>query len=138
TRSDQYFQEYPRMKTLGNGLLPTVWMVLLACIPAMAEQPANDRLELMDVFQLEYASDPQVSPDGKQVVYVRNFMDIMKDRQRSHLWIINVDGSGGGVLTAWIVGKTKRFRAAVAAKPVINWYRFSLTTDLYPLEVGYT
>jgi acylaminoacyl-peptidase len=47
----------------------------------------------MDVFKLEFASDPQVSPDGKTVVYVRNFMDVMKDKQRSHLWSINVDGS---------------------------------------------
>ena len=37
-------------------------------------------------------------------------------------------GSGGGVLTAWIVGKTDRFRAAVVAKPVINWTSFNLTT----------
>ena len=40
-------------------------------------------------------------------------------------------GSGGGVLTAWIVGKTDRFRAAVSAKPVINWYSFALTSDGY-------
>lgn len=38
-------------------------------------------------------------------------------------------GSGGGVLTAWIVGKTDRFRAAVVAKPVINWASFVLTAD---------
>lgn len=38
-------------------------------------------------------------------------------------------GSGGGVLSAWIVGKTDRFRAAVVAKPVINWISFSLTAD---------
>ncbi|HNP37804.1 MAG TPA: S9 family peptidase [Woeseiaceae bacterium] len=38
-------------------------------------------------------------------------------------------GSGGGVLTAWIVGKTDRFRAAVVAKPVINWLSFVLTSD---------
>jgi acylaminoacyl-peptidase len=40
-------------------------------------------------------------------------------------------GSGGGVLTAWIVGHTDRFRAAVSAKPVINWYSFALTADAY-------
>ena len=40
-------------------------------------------------------------------------------------------GSGGGVLTAWIVGKTDRFRAAVVCKPVINWYSFALTADMY-------
>jgi len=40
-------------------------------------------------------------------------------------------GSGGGVLTAWIVGKTDRFRAAVVAKPVIHWTSFVLTADAY-------
>ena len=39
-------------------------------------------------------------------------------------------GSGGGVLTAWIVGKTDRFKAAVVAKPVINWVSFIFTADL--------
>ncbi len=46
-------------------------------------------------------------------------------------------GSGGGVLTAWIVGKTDRFRAAVAAKPVINWASFALTADEYPFFARY-
>ncbi|PEN13651.1 peptidase S9 family protein [Longibacter salinarum] len=46
-------------------------------------------------------------------------------------------GSGGGILTAWIVGKTDRFRAAVAAKPVINWYSFVLTSDGYPFYTKY-
>jgi len=40
-------------------------------------------------------------------------------------------GSGGGVLTAWIVGKTHRFKAAVSQKPVINWSSFVLTSDEY-------
>ncbi len=38
-------------------------------------------------------------------------------------------GSGGGVLTTWIVGHTDRFAAAVAMKPVTNWYSFVGTTD---------
>jgi len=38
-------------------------------------------------------------------------------------------GSGGGVLTAWIVGTTDRFRAAAVQKPVINWASFVLTSD---------
>ena len=37
--------------------------------------------------------------------------------------------SGGGVLTAWIVGHTDRFRAAVSQRPVINWHSFVGTTD---------
>ena len=42
-------------------------------------------------------------------------------------------GSGGGVLTSWIVGKTDRFAAAVVVKPVINWYSFVLYAD----NIGY-
>lgn len=46
-------------------------------------------------------------------------------------------GSGGGVLSSWIVGKTNRFRAAVVSKPVINWASFALTSDIYPFFVRY-
>jgi dipeptidyl aminopeptidase/acylaminoacyl peptidase len=46
-------------------------------------------------------------------------------------------GSGGGVLTAWIVGKTQRFRAAVTQKPVINWVSTTLTTDIYTFMPKY-
>ena len=46
-------------------------------------------------------------------------------------------GSGGGVLTAWIVGKTDRFAAAVVAKPVINWISFALSADYAPLFSKY-
>ena len=38
-------------------------------------------------------------------------------------------GSGGGVLTSWIVGKTDRFKAAATQKPVINWTSEALTMD---------
>ncbi len=52
----------------------------------------SQRFGELDVFELEYASDPQISPDGSRVVYVRNSMDIMSDGQRSKLWIIDSDG----------------------------------------------
>ena len=53
----------------------------------------------LDVFQLEFASDPQISPDGSQIVYVRNDMSILKDRKMSNLWIVNVDGTEHRKLT---------------------------------------
>ncbi|MEM9402264.1 MAG: S9 family peptidase [Pseudomonadota bacterium] len=55
--------------------------------PAMAEHFANT-----DVFDLELAADPQISPDGSQVVYVRRSMDIMSDRAVGNLWIVDTDG----------------------------------------------
>lgn len=46
-------------------------------------------------------------------------------------------GSGGGVLTAWIIGKTDRFKAAVVAKPVINWISMIGTSDIYTFMAKY-
>ncbi len=46
-------------------------------------------------------------------------------------------GSGGGVLTAWIIGKTHRFKAAAVQKPVIDWASFALTSDAYSTFAKY-
>ncbi len=64
----------------------------LGVSPALAQDLAN-RFTAKDVFQLERAVDPQISPDGRTVVYVRAGFDIMADRSRSAIWIMNVDGS---------------------------------------------
>lgn len=61
---------------------------------------------------------------GVDAVIARGFIDTRN--------LFVTGGSGGGVLTAWIVGKTERFRAAVVAKPVINWTSFVLTADQTP------
>lgn len=71
------------------------FLLLLSAFGLAAEDPMKsaDRFTELDVFQLEYASDPQISPDGKRIVYVRNSMDIMSDRRRSDIWIVDFDGS---------------------------------------------
>jgi acylaminoacyl-peptidase len=45
-------------------------------------------------------------------------------------------GSGGGVLTAWVIGHTDRFKAALAFYPVINWESFTLTADMAPMSAS--
>jgi len=62
-------------------------------------QEKSDRLTAMDVFSLQSAGDPQISPDGKRVVYMRQFADIMSDKRESNLWVINVDGTEDRALT---------------------------------------
>ena len=64
----------------------------LTLVAATASAQAN-RFTAEDVFQLERTVDPQISPDGNQIVYVRTGLDIMTDRNRSSLWIVNTDGS---------------------------------------------
>ncbi|MFZ3243659.1 MAG: S9 family peptidase [Candidatus Acidiferrales bacterium] len=72
--------------------LPAVLMFVIALPLAAQEAPAN-RISAMDIFNLQYASDPQISPDGAKIVYVRRFADIMSDMRDSNLWIIDADGT---------------------------------------------
>ena len=43
-----------------------------------------------DLFGLSIAADPQISPDGRTIVYVRRSADVMTDRMQSSLWLIDV------------------------------------------------
>src|SRR5437016_13501844 len=78
--------------------LPLLLALYLSPSPLRAET-RNDRLTALDVFNIQLAVDPQISPDSKRVVYVRQFADIMTDRRYSNLWIVNTDGTEHRALT---------------------------------------
>lgn len=67
--------------------------LMFVTVHAINAEENFSEFEPMDVFDLEWASDPRVSPDGKTIVYVRKSNDIMKDRERSNLWQVSTDGS---------------------------------------------
>ena len=69
------------------------FFLMLAISPISNADEILALFEPMDVFDLEWATDPRVSPDGKTIVYVRKSNDVMKDRERSNLWQISVDGN---------------------------------------------
>jgi Tol biopolymer transport system component len=75
-----------------------VCIILLGSRPAWADKSAKP-LAIDDVFNLQLAADPQISPDGKRVIYVRQFNDIMTDQRHANLWIVNADGSDHRPLT---------------------------------------
>src|SRR5690554_1571922 len=78
----------------------------------------------MDVFALEWATDPQISPDGTQVVYRRNGFDIMKDNANGNLWIVNSDGTSHRKLTSREVSESQ-----ASWSPTGDRIVFSSTTD---------
>lgn len=80
---------------LRKSLLLLSLLLLVTFSSIAQDKPFSN----MDVFDLQWVQDPQISPDGEQVVYVRRGMDIMEDRRTSSLWIINRDGSGHQKLT---------------------------------------
>jgi len=66
---------------------------------APIKTPTVKTLTVQDVFNLQLPADPQISPDGRRIIYVRQFSDIMADKRHSNLWIINTDGTQHRPLT---------------------------------------
>ena len=78
-------------------------------LAAPAEGP-NSTFTGRDLFDLSAASDPQISPDGRQIAYVRLSADIMTDRARPTIWLIDtatgrqvplVTGTGSHTSPRW-------------------------------------
>src|SRR5262244_3547953 len=86
------------MRRLFSPALMALFIIAFSCSLATQAQTTT-RLTPMDVFNLEYASDPQLSLDGKRILYVRQFADIMSDRNLSNIWITNADGTNQRAVT---------------------------------------
>jgi dipeptidyl aminopeptidase/acylaminoacyl peptidase len=89
-------------KSISPVLMFLASMSLGVALPATtsAQDASAHKLTAMDEFQLQLPSDPQISPDGRKIVYVRHFADPMTDRRYANLWIINADGSDHRPLTS--------------------------------------
>ena len=81
---------------MGVPMRKLIALVLLTMSPAaFAQQPSpppggqSRTFEANDLFGLEVASDPQISPDGRRIAYVRRSGDIMTDRMRPTIWLID-------------------------------------------------
>tara|TARA_Y100000310_G_scaffold259941_1_gene268782 strand:- start:3739 stop:5847 length:2109 start_codon:yes stop_codon:yes gene_type:complete len=57
-----------------------------------ATSEKNTFFQSEDIFNLEYVSEVQVSPNGKYIAYVRRSNDIMSDSSRANVWLASVDG----------------------------------------------
>ncbi len=60
---------------------------------AVAQPPEEKKLDLALFLELEDVNDPQISPDGTQIIYTRRWVDKVNDRWASAIWIMNADGS---------------------------------------------
>ena len=82
------------MHTLAR-LAAAALLVTPAALDAQAppQERRTDRLAIADYLDWEDVQDPQLSPDGKQVVFTRRWVDKMNDKWESSLWIMNADGT---------------------------------------------
>jgi dipeptidyl aminopeptidase/acylaminoacyl peptidase len=94
-----------RFKSLRKRLAPRSLALIFASVlfaatfPCVAE-PARPVLKPLDVFDLQWVADPQISPDGRSIAYVRMRLDIKTDKPRGVIWLTGVDGKHGRPLSS--------------------------------------
>src|ERR1700743_3278723 len=82
----------------GLRLSATLMALLTVAAPGFAEG-TKPVFKAMDVFDLQWASDPQVAPDGRAIAYVRMGYDVKTDRPHGTVWLVSADGKNERPLT---------------------------------------
>ena len=89
---------------LLTGLISICGMSISMTTSIQAEdvesQKQHHLFQAEDIFELEVANDPQVSPDGKRIVYIRRSNDVMTDSTRTSIWIVDANGDNHRPLLA--------------------------------------
>src|ERR1700674_3166189 len=84
--------------------------LLLFMLPALCvAQKVKPVLKPLDVFDLQWVSDPQISPDSRSIAYVRMGFDIKTDRPRGVVWLIGVDGKHARPLSSAATSSAPRW-----------------------------
>ncbi len=129
-------------------VLIAFFSIILSLNP-IANAQEKSPFQAMDVFDLQWVQNPQISPDGKMIIYNRRGFNKMTDRRTSSLWIMNSDGSGHRKLTGRTAGERNPVwspdgeRIAFisseeghGAEIFIHWLENGVTARITQLESG--
>ena len=84
-----------------------VLLIYINSFQLVFSQGSKSIFKPLDVFSLEWAVNPQISPDASQIIYKRSGFDIMNDTSKGNLWILNADGTSHRKLTSREVSESK-------------------------------
>jgi Tol biopolymer transport system component len=71
---------------------------------SLAQNPRP--MTLVDMMNIPQVSDPQMSTDGRRILFVRSEPDWTANRRVGHIWRVNSDGSGSIQLTTGTEGES--------------------------------
>jgi Tol biopolymer transport system component len=81
-----------------------LWLAIFPAVSPAAPVAATHPFSVHDLLAMDRVSDPRVSPDGKQVVFVLSRTDLEHNRRRTDLWLVGADGGGLRRLTSHEAG----------------------------------
>jgi dipeptidyl aminopeptidase/acylaminoacyl peptidase len=103
--------------------------------PAFAQPTQLTPYAADDLFKIAQVQDPQVSPDGAQVIFTRNYADIATDRRLGEIWVMPtaggerrllIGGKAGASGVRWSPDGTRiAYVAPLAGKPQIHVMRLA-------------
>src|ERR1700723_4482082 len=93
---------------LLTGAAALLLTATAVCAPAGAPVTKPD-FKPIDVFDLQWVSDPQIAPDGRSIAYVRMSFDIKTDRPRGVIWLVGADGKHARPLSAAVSSAAPRW-----------------------------
>jgi Periplasmic component of the Tol biopolymer transport system len=67
-------------------------LILFTSLSLSFSEKPYKLLETETFFEMESVGNPAISPDGKQIIFTRTWVDKMNDRYSSNLWIVDVEG----------------------------------------------
>ncbi len=78
------------MRVLLGALLVSATFALA---PAPLAAQRDSTVTVASQFDFEFVTDPQVSPDGRQIIFTRRWANTRTDQWDTALWIMDADGS---------------------------------------------
>jgi dipeptidyl aminopeptidase/acylaminoacyl peptidase len=79
-----------------------ILLILVACVTTAAAE--THPFSVHDMLAMDRISEPTVSPDGAQIVFVLRKTDLEANKGRTDLWLIGVDGKNLRQLTTDAAG----------------------------------
>ena len=120
---------------------------VLLCLALINTQvfAQRDRLSIEQFLDWEYVASPQISPDGRQIIYTRHWPDKVNDKYEDEIWIMDVDGGHNRFLVKGSQGRwapdSKRLAYVAQGQPTgaqifLKWIDLPGETQLTRLERG--
>ena len=78
---------------IAPSLLSTLLAAFVLPLALSAQNEPDGTLKLVTYLDWEWVANPQISPDGSQIIYTRSWVDKINDRRDSEVYIMNADGT---------------------------------------------
>src|SRR5262245_26695611 len=82
----------PDRRIIFGALLVSTSLVFTSSV--ITQTQARRPMTLVDLLNIPRVGDPQLSPDGRAIVFMQSAVDWAANRRVAHLWRINIDGTG--------------------------------------------